>query len=42
MSDSHIRNQNDRSLQKSLTHKIIDEYFDRSDSRLRAILRMSI
>ncbi len=41
MSDSHP-NQNNRSLQRSLTNKIIDEYFNHTESWLRAILRMSI
>jgi hypothetical protein len=35
-------NQNDRSLQRALTNKIIDEYFNHTESWLRAILRMSI
>lgn len=42
MSDSHTPNSNDRLLQKALTNKIIDEYFDHTESWLRAILRMSI
>jgi hypothetical protein len=42
MSDFHPANQNDRSLQRALTNKIIDEYFDHTESWLRAILRMSI
>jgi hypothetical protein len=42
MSDSLTPNQNDRSLQRALTNKIIDEYFDHTESWLRAILRMSI
>ena len=41
MSD-HPPNQKDRSLQKALTNKIIDEYFDHCESWLRAILRMCI
>lgn len=42
MSDSPTPNSNDRLLQKALTNKIIDEYFDHTESWLRAILRMSI
>lgn len=42
MSDSQTPNQKDRSLQRALTNKIIDEYFDHAESWLRAILRMSI
>ncbi len=42
MSEFHTPNQKDRSLQKALTNKIIDEYFDHSESWLRAILRMCI
>lgn len=42
MSDSHTPQKKDRSLQKALTNKIIDEYFDHSESWLRAILRMCI
>lgn len=42
MSDSHTPKDKDRSLQKALTNKIVDEYFDRSESWLRAILRMCI
>ena len=42
MSDSSTPNQNDRSLQRALTNKIIDEYFAHTESWLRAILRMSI
>ncbi len=42
MSESNTPNQKDRSLQKALTNKIIDEYFDHSESWLRAILRMCI
>lgn len=42
MSDSQTPNQNDRSLQRALTNKIVDEYFDHTESWLRAILRMSI
>ncbi len=42
MSDSSTPNQKDRSLQKALTNKIVDEYFDHSESWLRAILRMCI
>lgn len=42
MSDFHTSNHKDRFLQKGLTNKIINEYFHRSESWLRAILRMSI
>ena len=42
MSDSQTPNQNNRSLQRALTNKIIDEYFYHAESWLRAILRMSI
>ena len=42
MSDYHTTKQKDRSLQKALTKKIIDEYFDQAESWLRAILRMCI
>ena len=42
MSESNTPNQKDRSLQKALTNKIVDEYFDHSESWLRAILRMCI
>lgn len=42
MSDSSTPNSNDRSLQRALTNKIIDEHFGHTESWLRAILRMSI
>jgi hypothetical protein len=42
MSDSLKPNSNDRSLQRALTNRIVDEYFDHTESWLRAILRMSI
>lgn len=42
MSESENPNQQDRTLQKAITSKIIDEYFDRTESWLRAILRMCI
>lgn len=42
MSESHPPNQKDRSWQKAITNKIIDEYFEHSESWLRAILRMCI
>ena len=40
MSDSHASKEKDRSLEQALTNKIIDEYFEHSESWLRAILRM--
>ena len=42
MSDPHTPRQKDRALEKALTNKIIDDYFDNSESWLRAILRMCI
>lgn len=42
MSDSHSPNKKDRSLQKALANKIVDEYFEHTESWLRAILRMCI
>lgn len=42
MSNFQTPNNRDRSLQKALTNKIVDEYFDHSESWLRAILRMCI
>jgi len=42
MSDSLKPNSNDRSLQRAFTNRIVDEYFDHTESWLRAILRMSI
>ena len=40
MSDSHASKEKDRSLEQALTNKIIDDYFEHSESWLRAILRM--
>ena len=40
MSDPDDLNQEDRAIEKALTNKIIDVYFDSSQSWLRAILRM--
>jgi hypothetical protein len=42
MSDPHTPRKQDRALEKALTNKIIDDYFDSSESWLRAILRMCI
>jgi hypothetical protein len=42
MSDVQTPHDKDRKLEKALTNKIIDEYFDNSQSWLRAILRMCI
>ncbi|MBD2593902.1 hypothetical protein H6G74_06105 [Nostoc spongiaeforme FACHB-130] len=42
MSEAHISQNNDRTLEKALTNRIIDDYFDNSESWLRAILRMCI
>jgi len=42
MSDPHTPQKKDRVLEKALTNKIIDDYFDNSESWLRAILRMCI
>ncbi|HLO86820.1 MAG TPA: hypothetical protein VK203_17715 [Nostocaceae cyanobacterium] len=42
MSDHQKASNQDRSLEQALTNKIIDEYFDESESWLRAILRMCI
>ncbi|MDJ0800259.1 MAG: hypothetical protein QNJ51_26200 [Calothrix sp. MO_167.B12] len=42
MRDSHTFDQDNRLLQKSLTNKIIDNYFDNTESWLRAILRMCV
>ncbi|MDV2992056.1 MAG: hypothetical protein N4J56_001710 [Chroococcidiopsis sp. SAG 2025] len=42
MSDSLKPNSNDRSLQRAFTNRIVDEYFDHTESWLRAILRMSV
>ena len=40
MSDSHASKEKDRSLEQALTNKIINDYFEHSESWLRAILRM--
>ncbi|MDJ0737745.1 MAG: hypothetical protein QNJ47_27435 [Nostocaceae cyanobacterium] len=42
MSDPQTPHKDDRLLEKALTNKIIDDYFDNSESWLRAILRMCI
>ncbi|KOP23346.1 hypothetical protein AMR41_26500 [Hapalosiphon sp. MRB220] len=42
MSDPHTPQKKDRTLEKALTNKIIDDYFENSESWLRAILRMCI
>ncbi|NDJ20887.1 hypothetical protein GS682_04350 [Nostoc sp. B(2019)] len=42
MSDVQTPHDKDRKLEKGLTNKIIDDYFDNSESWLRAILRMCI
>lgn len=42
MSEAHIPHSNDRILEKALTNRIIDDYFDNTESWLRAILRMCI
>jgi hypothetical protein len=42
MSDPHTPQSKDRTLEKALTNKIIDDYFENSESWLRAILRMCI
>jgi len=42
MFDSHSLHHKDRSLEKALTNKIIDDYFGNAESWLRAILRMCI
>ncbi|MCM0590094.1 MAG: hypothetical protein HEQ35_13975 [Gloeotrichia echinulata IR180] len=42
MSDAQTPQNKDRTLEKALTNKIIDDYFDNSESWLRAILRMCI
>jgi hypothetical protein len=42
MSDDQTPHDKDRSLEKALTNKIIDDYFYQSESWLRAILRMCI
>jgi hypothetical protein len=40
MSDAHASRNQDRSLEQALTNKIIDDYFENSESWLRAVLRM--
>jgi hypothetical protein len=42
MSDPQTPNKNDRAWERALTNKIIDDYFENSESWLRAILRMCI
>ena len=42
MHDSYTSDRDNRLLQKSLTNKIIDNYFDNAESWLRAILRMCV
>ena len=42
MSNGHTPLNQDRTLEKALTNKIIDDYFENSQSWLRAILRMCI
>ena len=42
MSEPHTPHKKDRGLEKALTNKIIDDYFENSESWLRAILRMCI
>ncbi|NES99109.1 MAG: hypothetical protein F6K62_13600 [Sphaerospermopsis sp. SIO1G2] len=42
MSDDQTLHNKDRSFEKALTDKIIDDYFENSESWLRAILRMCI
>ncbi|ADI63846.1 hypothetical protein Aazo_1694 ['Nostoc azollae' 0708] len=42
MSDPHTPRNKDRNLEQALTNKIIDDYFENSESWLRAILRMCI
>lgn len=42
MSDAQTPLNKDRSLEQALTNKIIDDYFENSESWLRAILRMCI
>ncbi|MBW4555394.1 MAG: hypothetical protein KME59_05550 [Trichormus sp. ATA11-4-KO1] len=42
MSDAQIPHNQERILEKALTNKIIDDYFENSESWLRAILRMCI
>ncbi|MBR8834732.1 MAG: hypothetical protein DSM106950_12010 [Stigonema ocellatum SAG 48.90 = DSM 106950] len=42
MSESQTPHKKDRALEKALTSRIIDDYFENSESWLRAILRMCI
>lgn len=42
MTDFYVPDPQDRSLQKAITNRLVDEYFDYSESWLRAILRMCI
>ncbi len=42
MHDSYTSDRDNRLLQKSLTNKIIDNYFENTESWLRAILRMCV
>jgi len=42
MSEPHTPHKKERALEKALTNKIIDDYFENSESWLRAILRMCI
>lgn len=42
MSNVHAHENQDRYLEKALTNKIIDDYFDNSESWLRSILRMCV
>ncbi|BAY91036.1 MULTISPECIES: hypothetical protein [unclassified Tolypothrix] len=42
MSEAQTPQNKDRTLEQALTNKIIDDYFDNSESWLRAILRMCI
>jgi hypothetical protein len=42
MYEPHSSQTEDRTLQKALTNKIIDDYFEYTESWLRAILRMCI
>ncbi|MBE9192459.1 hypothetical protein IQ230_19320 [Gloeocapsopsis crepidinum LEGE 06123] len=42
MTDFYVPDPQDRSLQKAMTNRLVDEYFDYSESWLRAILRMCI
>lgn len=42
MSEAHTPDREDRSLQKAIASRIVDEYFEHCESWLRAILRMCI